>query len=841
MTGSGVDCKVYSKKYPSLLSAFGLLAPGETKCGVPARAQGRACVAFIGAGGKTTTMMRVASECLLAGFKVLITTTTKIFVPESSDFRKVLPLHLEHFSIQDPFFPVPHIEIVKDGEAGDVVRRARDIAGSARFLVLGGGSIEHEGERPKITSLHPDTIDAIWDDSVYDFILVEADGAAGRPLKIHRDWEPVIPSRATHVVYMVGADAVGRPVSDNVIHTPRQASISWGLEEGDYLSPKIIKDIIMVDSGARAKTPQGALFLPVINKVDNDDLRKKAMPLVRELLNSGAPRVVLTSWKTNRRTGAGNNDDDVKTGGSSNDDHIEVFTCDRMIDTPGSGPGPVVGAVVLAAGASRRLGHPKMLLPVGECTLIERTMREVLSSKVNEVVVVTGHAHSAVENVLSQAFGADIASGRLRTVYEPDFMKGQSRSLKAGIEALSTRVQGALLVLGDQPFITSGHLNALIEDYSNPPLLPGRIVVPVSDSEKETGSEQRARPEVSGHRRMRGNPVLIDRYLFPEILKVDGDVGGRHVILNHPDLVRTVASGPEVLWDIDTWGDYQALLLSTSDLRILVRGAGDLATGVAHRLHQAGFKVAMTEVEHPLVIRRTVSFANSVFGGSATVDGVRAVLISSPEGIPQAWAKHDIPVMIDPELQHLEELKPHVLVDGIMAKRNLGTHRGMAPVVIALGPGFEAPVDADAVVETERGHYLGSVIYEGSARPDTGVPGVVAGHSSKRLIRSPADGMFTPEVCIGDAVEEGGVVGKVNGKPVISEIKGVVRGLIHEDVEVKRGMKIGDIDPRGEPAFCFSISDKARSVGGGVLEALMHLLFVRGRIRELGKERENNM
>ncbi|HHY39431.1 MAG TPA: EF2563 family selenium-dependent molybdenum hydroxylase system protein [Clostridia bacterium] len=733
--------------------------------------KGRAYVAFIGGGGKTTLMMRFAVECLLAGFRVLVTTTTKIYVPSLKDFEVLLPY-------PSSAWPSTRFEAFCNS-----------------LVVLGGGIEESSTGLPKLTGMDPSALDAIWNDFPYDFVLVEADGAAGRPLKVHRPWEPVIPKQVTHVVCVVGADAVDAPASDSTLHTLAQASESWGLAEGDRLSFSVISEMIMGKNGARSKAPELAEFIPVINKVDDDATRRRVLPLVWELLLRGSRRVVLTSWGAR--------------------DLVEVFTSVPSFSGPAR-RNTRIGAVILAAGASKRLGCPKPLLTFGGVTLIERSVRETLRSRADKVVVVTGHAHEAVEDLLTAKFRQDIASCRLQIAYEPRFEEGQSVSLKRGISRLDDEADGALLILADQPFITSGHLDALIRAYEGLPSSPGRIVVPVW------------RPE---HKR--GNPVLIGREFFGELMATKGDVGGREVLARHPEAVQTVNLGPETLWDIDTWEDYRTLLMPLFDLRVLIRGAGDLASGVAHRLHEAGLKVAMTEIGRPLVIRRTVAFAEAVFDGKTAVEGVSAVRVDHPDDIPELWARREIPVLVDPHLEYLQAIKPHVLVDATMAKRNLGTYRGMAPVVIALGPGFEAPREVDAVVETERGHYLGRVIYRGSARPDTGVPGAIAGYSSERLIRSPADGVFFSKVKIGDHVRSGDIVGYVGDERVTTGIAGVVRGLIHDGLEVWRGMKIGDVDPRDDPALCFSISDKARAVGGGVLEALLHLLFAEGRIREV--------
>lgn len=281
---------------------------------------------------------------------------------------------------------------------------------------------------------------------------------------------------------------------------------------------------------------------------------------------------------------------------------------------------------------------------------------------------------------------------------------------------------------------------------------------------------------------------------------------------------------------------------------VVVLGAGDLASGVAYRLHRAGFAVAMTELERPLAVRRAVSFAQAVFDGGCEVEGVRAVRLPAA-GDPaaearNAWADGRLPVIVDPGGRVLRALRPDALVDARMAKRNLGVSRRDAPVVVGLGPGFHASADVHAVVETQRGHRLGRTIYDGAAAPDTGEPDPRGGHSFERVIRAPASGRFEPLAAIGDAVAPGDLLGYVAPSPgraapvphgappasgavarvpVVAAIGGVVRGLIHPAVEFEAGTKIGDIDPGGRAEACFTISDKALAVGGGVLEAILHL------------------
>jgi len=254
---------------------------------------------------------------------------------------------------------------------------------------------------------------------------------------------------------------------------------------------------------------------------------------------------------------------------------------------------------------------------------------------------------------------------------------------------------------------------------------------------------------------------------------------------------------------------------------IIVRGAGDIATGIAHRLNKCGFRLILTEVERPLVVRRFVSFANAMLKGESEVEGVRSVKAEEIEDIYEIWDSGCIPVLCDSECNVINDIKPLAVVDAIMAKRNLGTSRGMAPITIGVGPGFEAGVDVDAVVETCRGHNLGKTIYKGTACADTGIPGDIEGYSEKRLLRAPVNGIITNVHEIGDMVRQDEAVAFIEGAAVKSQIDGVLRGLIADKTKVFKGLKIGDVDPRGIREYCFTISDKSRSVAGGVLEAIL--------------------
>jgi len=254
---------------------------------------------------------------------------------------------------------------------------------------------------------------------------------------------------------------------------------------------------------------------------------------------------------------------------------------------------------------------------------------------------------------------------------------------------------------------------------------------------------------------------------------------------------------------------------------ILIKGAGDLASGIALRLHHAGLDIVMTEIAAPLSVRRTVSFSQAVYNGYAQVEDVKARLAKNGDEAADVFLKREIAVLTDPAAAIVKVLKPTVLVDAIMAKKNTGTAISDAPLVIGIGPGFCAGLDCQAVIETQRGHSLGRVITKGSALPNTGVPGDIGGYSSERLLRSPADGVFRALASIGDNVKKGDTVAIVNEIPLKAGIDGMLRGLLPSGIFVKHGMKAGDIDPRAERSLCFTVSDKALAIGGGVLEAIL--------------------
>lgn len=267
-------------------------------------------------------------------------------------------------------------------------------------------------------------------------------------------------------------------------------------------------------------------------------------------------------------------------------------------------------------------------------------------------------------------------------------------------------------------------------------------------------------------------------------------------------------------------------------IRIAVRGGGDLGSGVVYRLHRCGFPVLVTELAQPLLLRRTVAFGSAVFEGAVVVEGVTARQVGDLKQALAAQNRGEVPVLTDPEGRGLADYSPTVLVDARMLKGDPGRQPVVVPLVISLGPGFSAPEHCHAVIETNRGHYLGRVIWKGTAQANTGAPGNVMGRTTERVLRAPTDGEVTGLMPIGAAITEKQPVAEVGGQIVKASFAGVLRGVVHDGVMVRAGVKIADIDPRGDPSACFSISDKALAVGGGVLEAILSSPAIWGRLRQ---------
>ncbi len=259
-----------------------------------------------------------------------------------------------------------------------------------------------------------------------------------------------------------------------------------------------------------------------------------------------------------------------------------------------------------------------------------------------------------------------------------------------------------------------------------------------------------------------------------------------------------------------------------SQLVVGIKSAGEMASGIAWRLYKSNIKrIFMMELEKPLLVRREVSFGDAVYTERKTVEGVTAQKVTGDNDVNKIWSADHIAVAVDPDWDLIDKIKPDIIIDAIMAKKNIGTSKDDADFVIAVGPGFEAKRDADIVIESNRGHNLGRVINKGSAEPNTGNPGSINGYTLERVLRAPCSGAFQPKIEIADHVNEGDIIGLIENCEIKAGISGVVRGLVAQNTIVKNNEKIGDIDPRGISEYCNTISEKARAIGGGVLEAIL--------------------
>ena len=305
------------------------------------------------------------------------------------------------------------------------------------------------------------------------------------------------------------------------------------------------------------------------------------------------------------------------------------------------------------------------------------------------------------------------------------------------------------------------------------------------------------------------NPCVFREKYFKELSALTGDTGGKCVLNKHLEDVFLWPAAKEEVWDMD------------KKKTVVIRGGGDLASGTAYLLHKSGYRVLVLETKKPACIRRQVAFCQAVYDGECEVEGVHAKLVQSQEEAEKIWNRGEIPVLVDEACNCLSWSMPLVVVDAILAKRNLGTKKDMAPLTIGLGPGFTAGDDVDVVIETMRGDSLGQIYDIGSAIPDTGIPGMIAGYGKERVIHAPCDGQIVYSKKIGEMVKKGEVIAKIGGTDIFASITGILRGAIHEDVPIKKGLKIMDIDPRADDAGrCFLISDKAKTIGESVKKAI---------------------
>ncbi len=446
-------------------------------------------------------------------------------------------------------------------------------------------------------------------------------------------------------------------------------------------------------------------------------------------------------------------------------------------------------AIILASGKSNRFKYGnKLKLMLNGKKVVEYVMDEIKKSKrFKEILIV-----SSYDEIL--LLGRQKGIIPIKNIYDNE---GISSSIKLGVENSNYNY---MFFVADQPYINEALINKLIDKFDGE-----HIIVPTYNGELK-------------------NPVIFPYEFKNELLKLKGDIGGKKIITSNEEKVKKVKVDDEKYFkDIDTAQDYYKM-----EKIVIVRGAGDIATGVIQKLFRAGFKVLSLEKSNPSSIRRTVSLSQCMYDDEASVEDMIAKKISKVEDAFSAWNEGKIPVLDDQNCMVLNSIKPIALVDAIIAKKNLGTNKNMAPITIGLGPGFTAPTDVDIVIETFRGHDLGRLIFKGRALDDTRTPGKIDGVSLDRVIYSNASGKFKSLRKIGDKVQKDEIIAEIidNEKvaTIKSKINGILRGIIQDGFLVTPNFKVADVDPRiDEQKNCFTISDKARSIGGAVLEAIIYL------------------
>jgi len=400
-----------------------------------------------------------------------------------------------------------------------------------------------------------------------------------------------------------------------------------------------------------------------------------------------------------------------------------------------------------------------------------------------------------------------------------------ARTCDFSTELVETRSEFA-----DDKLFDRIHLGSTVEAALSDVVIDEHTVVVIATHGMDKEVLQHVIPSKAAYIGMLGSRKKVDAYL--RYLKEEKQIAPMHLDTlfapigldigsETPEEIAVSVMG-EVL-KVLRGGSGQSLKKKESEL-VIVRGAGDIATGIIHRLHKAGYRVLALEIDKPTTIRRTVAFSEAVYERSTVVEGVECRLANTEEEALNFIDQGDVALLCDQKGDSIRSMRPLVVVDAIIAKRNLTTNPSMAPLVIALGPGFTAPVDCHVVIETQRGHDLGRIIIEGSAQENTGIPGMIGNYAEQRVLHSHVEGCFIGKASIGDMVHAGDIIAHIDSTAVTATIDGVLRGLLHDGLHVPVGCKIADIDPRGKPEYCRSMSDKARALGGAVLEVIDRMI-----------------
>lgn len=743
-------------------------------------------ISIIGSGGKTTLMFKLSHILKTNLQNILVSTTTKIKIPERAQYSTFLEFS-DDFDISS--FDLKNI-LSKNQSGNDSICQRGSLCKSDS--IFDGSSLSKSGslcEKGSICVIGktlagegkmsgPPLSYLPRLSSFFDYTLLEADGSKGKSLKGWKDYEPVVVPQTDITIAVLGFDVLGKSITEDTVHRTEEFLKITAANYEDLITLEHFKSIATHKNGlfqhAKGKT------ILLINKVHtpNDFINSKI--LAKKLFQNEHLNL------------------DAIIIGSLSDDYFQLI-CNPQLE-------PNISAIIMASGFSSRMGVDKLQISFRGKPLLSYVLDLVSHINFKSKVIVYR------DNSLLEL----IKKFPIKAIFNNGAAGGQSESIKRGI-INSPDSLGYIFFTGDQPFLNINTVNLLLKAFENN---PKKIIIPI-------------------YKQIQGNPVIFPSIFKEELLGLSGDVGGRSIIRNHPNDILKVAINEEApLMDIDTLNDYYKLL--TADKVIIVRGGGDLATGVIHKLWRSGFFVIILELEKPTSIRRKVSFSEAVYDGSTIVEGATAIFLSNfiqldaNQKLPliyETWKNNNIPVIIDPNLDILSLFTPLAIVDAIVAKKNRGFSKNMAPITIALGPGFEAGVDVHAVVETNRGHNLGRLIFSGRAQDNTSKPGNIGGFTGERVIYSTKSGLISTIKEIGELVSKDDILGYIeyadshglNKISITAPIDGLIRGLIRNGSMIPESLKICDIDPRLNEKYNFnSISDKARNIAGGVLEGILY-------------------
>ncbi len=703
----------------------------------------RDIVTVTGSGGKTSLIFKLAKELKIWG-KVLVTTTTKISVPEINQYENL-------------FLTEYKLEKYTNGKNFNI-----DILG----LKIEEGKIHGISEKELEIFLNNS-------EKKYDYVLIEGDGAKRKLAKIWSGNEPVIPSCTTKIIGVGNIQAIGKKVLD-VVHRFELIELERIFNEEDIIEYLSKPNFFGTEQFLTFENKNIEKFI-YLNGIETLKDFNISLGIINNILKKTiATKIFMGSIEKS-----------------------EIYQYRKLT------------AIILASGESKRMGENKLLIVDNNEFILEKIFKKIEKINFFEKLLI---ASLEVEKNLKKIKGDNFKNFRI--IENKNYIKGQSESIKLGV--LNSDIETDYMFFpGDQPFLKKETIIKLIYEYMK----------------KRT--KEVTLPIIKKNKIIRFSPVIFPNRLRNKILCLEGDIGGKIIMKTEKELNEIEFFNEEEFKDLDTPEDLKYL---KKDI-VIVRGGGDIASGTIQKLYNLNFNVLVLEIERPSFIRKTVSYGTAIYTKEFTLEDITSKFIGTSASdnilmdIEKTLIEKKIPIIVDSNLNILEKIKDSSkfrllgIVDAILAKKNLGMNKDLAPITIGLGPGFIAGETVDIVIETMRGHDLGKLIFKGSSIPNTGVPGTILGIGRERVIYSNYSGKLEIVKDIGEIVEKNDTIAYIlteeGKKEVKADINGVIRGMITSGYNVKKNFKIADIDPRiTEKKNCYTISDKARSIGGAVIEAL---------------------